>query len=144
MEAKFCTPVAWGDRIYGLSDGVLVCLDVKTGDRLWKGGRYHFGQKSSWPAACFLIQAEDGDVFLVAPEPNSPRELGHFHRLGREDLEPSRPGRRIPFPAERPRSGLLSPADEVGQAFSIAAAIVRHGGPDPPGCRSASSSRRDG
>ena len=44
MRAKFNSPVHRDGFLYGLDDGVLVCLDARTGEQRWKGGRYDHGQ----------------------------------------------------------------------------------------------------
>ena len=36
--------IVLGPYIYGLDLGILVCLDVETGKRQWKSGRYGHGQ----------------------------------------------------------------------------------------------------
>ena len=44
LKAKFTNPVVHDGFVYGLDDGVLVCLDPATGERRWKSGRYGHGQ----------------------------------------------------------------------------------------------------
>src|SRR5262249_12807384 len=44
MKNKFNSSVFYNGYIYGLDEGILTCLDVNTGDRKWKGGRYGYGQ----------------------------------------------------------------------------------------------------
>jgi hypothetical protein len=44
LKSYFANPIVLGPYIYGLDLGILVCLDVETGKRLWKGGRYGHGQ----------------------------------------------------------------------------------------------------
>ena len=57
LKSKFSSAVLHRDHIYGLDQGIMVCLDAKTGRRKWKGGRYAHGQ---------FIQA--GDFFIVQSE----------------------------------------------------------------------------
>jgi outer membrane protein assembly factor BamB len=66
--------------MYGLDDGVLVCLDLTDGERRWKGGRYGHGQ-TLLVGDVLLLQAEDGEVVMVAAEPDAHRELGRFPAL---------------------------------------------------------------
>lgn len=63
-------------RLYGLDDGLLACVDVATGQRVWKDGRYGQGQ-SLMVDDLLIVQAETGPVALVEASP-----LG-FHELGR-------------------------------------------------------------
>ncbi len=60
--------------VYGLDDGVLVCLDPATGERRWKSGRYGHGQVLLVDDL-LLIQAESGEVFIVDADP-----AGFLHR----------------------------------------------------------------
>ncbi|HEY0723562.1 MAG TPA: PQQ-binding-like beta-propeller repeat protein, partial [Pyrinomonadaceae bacterium] len=44
MKNKFNSSVLHNGYIYGLDEGILVCLDVNTGERKWKEGRFGYGQ----------------------------------------------------------------------------------------------------
>ena len=63
--------------VYGLDDGVLVCLNQATGERRWKGGRYGHGQ-TILVGARLIVTTEDGDVVLVEARPDAHRELARF------------------------------------------------------------------
>ena len=65
---------------YGLDDGILVCLDLATGARKWKGGRYGHGQVLRVDDL-LLVQAEAGDVVLVEANPDGHHELTRFPAL---------------------------------------------------------------
>src|SRR5205085_7775584 len=68
--------------IYGNDGGLLVCLELKTGHRKWKGGRYGKGQILMLESAgVLLVAAEDGRVHLVRADPNELVELGSFKAL---------------------------------------------------------------
>ncbi len=77
LKAKFTNVVVHEGFVYGLDDGVMVCLDPATGERCWKRGRYGHGQVIL-AGDLLLIQTEDGDVVLLEPNPDEPRELGRF------------------------------------------------------------------
>ena len=51
MKNKFNSSVLHEGHVYGLDEGILTCLDVKTGEQRWKGGRYGYGQviACKWP-----------------------------------------------------------------------------------------------
>jgi outer membrane protein assembly factor BamB len=66
--------------VYGLDDGVLVALDPETGERLWKRGRYGHGQLIR-VGNVLLVQAENGDVVLVAARPDEHRRLASLSAL---------------------------------------------------------------
>ena len=66
--------------LYGLDDGILACLDARTGERKWKGGRYGHGQLLLRHNT-LVIQAESGDLVLVAAEPHANKELAKLPML---------------------------------------------------------------
>ena len=47
MKNKFNSSVLRNGYIYGLDEQILVCLDVNTGERKWKEGRFGFGKSYS-------------------------------------------------------------------------------------------------
>ena len=66
-------------QIYGLDDGILCCLDLETGKRLWKKGRYGFGQMLLLPDQNeLLILSEKGAVVRVATDPEKHVETARF------------------------------------------------------------------
>lgn len=80
LKSKFAPMVLHEGVVYGLDDGVLVALDPATGERLWKAGRYGHGQLLL-VGDRLLIQAENGDVVLVAADPAGHRELARLEAL---------------------------------------------------------------
>ena len=80
LKAKFTNVVYRDGFIYGLDDGILVCLDAADGSLKWKEGRYGHGQVIlSGPL--LLVTDEGGDMVLVEPVPEEPRELTRFTAL---------------------------------------------------------------
>ncbi len=77
LKAKFSQMVEHEGSVYGLDDGIMVCLDPATGERCWKRGRYGHGQ-ILLVEDLLLVQTEGGDVVLVEPSPEELRELGRF------------------------------------------------------------------
>ncbi|MFM7074509.1 MAG: alcohol dehydrogenase, partial [Planctomycetaceae bacterium] len=55
--------------------GILAAIDLATGKRLWKRGRYGHGQLLL-AGDLLLVQTEGGPVVLVEPGPGGPVELG--------------------------------------------------------------------
>jgi outer membrane protein assembly factor BamB len=80
LKTKFSTAVVTGGCVVGLDDGILACVDLATGKRLWREGRYGHGQLLL-AGGLLLIQAEDGDVILAEPSRSGPRELGRVAAL---------------------------------------------------------------
>lgn len=79
MKTKFTNVVVHGAYVYGLSDGILECIEWSRGVRQWKRGRYGPGQILG-VRDLLLVQAESGDVALVEATPHAFRELGVLRR----------------------------------------------------------------
>ena len=77
LKAKFANMVHRDGFVYGLDDGVLVCLDPQDGKRRWKRGRYGHGQLILI-GDVLLIMSESGDVVLVEARPDRHVELARM------------------------------------------------------------------
>lgn len=80
LKCKFSSPVLHDGSLYGLDEGILVCLDPQTGERRWKKGRYGNGQLLLINDQLLII-SERGAVVLVAADPESFREMTQFPAL---------------------------------------------------------------
>jgi outer membrane protein assembly factor BamB len=79
FQAKFSNPVERGGYVYGVSDGIFACLDLKDGSVKWKDGRYGHGQ-GLLVGEFYLQMTEDpGDIVLLRPTPDGAHELARFH-----------------------------------------------------------------
>ena len=68
--------------LYGLDDGVLVCLDLATGERLWKKGRVGYGQILLLADQhALLIASDKGEIVLVSAGREGHKELGRFQAV---------------------------------------------------------------
>ena len=75
MKTKFTTAVAKDGYVYGLDDGIMQCIDLKTGRQKWKGGRYEHGQ-ILLVGDLIIVQTEPGPVVLIEANPKHLTELG--------------------------------------------------------------------
>ena len=80
MKTKFTNAVLHDGFVYGLDDSILSCVDVETGNRQWKRGRYGHGQTLQ-VGDNLLVQAESGEVALVKLDPDRFTELGRFEPI---------------------------------------------------------------
>lgn len=80
LKSKFNDPVIRDGFVYGLDEGILVCLDAATGKRRWKRGRYGYGQLLL-VEDLLLVLAENGSVAMVEATPEKFRELGRFEAI---------------------------------------------------------------
>lgn len=81
LKTKFSSAVVKDGFAYGLSEGRLACINLANGDRVWKGGKYGYGQNLLVGDGYILIQAENGDVALVKADPEEFVELGKISAL---------------------------------------------------------------
>jgi outer membrane protein assembly factor BamB len=66
-------------HVYGFDGRILACLDLETGEREWKGGRYGNGQLLLLPELDLLLVLSDrGDVALVEATPEGFSELARM------------------------------------------------------------------
>lgn len=77
LKAKFANPVLRAGFVYGLDDGILVCVDAADGSLRWKEGRYGHGQ-GLLVGEHYLLMAESGKLVLLRPTPDAPNELARF------------------------------------------------------------------
>ena len=69
MKNKFNSSVLHNGYVYGLDEGILVCLDVNTGERKWKDGRYGYGQVIL-AGDHLIVTSDQGEVALVKASPD--------------------------------------------------------------------------
>ena len=64
---------------FGFDGSILSCIDLKDGQRKWKGGRYGNGQMVLLADQdVLLVLAESGEVALVSATPDQFKEVGRF------------------------------------------------------------------
>ncbi|MCA9039616.1 MAG: PQQ-like beta-propeller repeat protein [Planctomycetaceae bacterium] len=74
FRLKFQDAVLIGDYAYGADDSVLACLDLSNGKRLWKKGRYGYGQIIRVDDY-IVVLSEQGELALVKATPEGMTEL---------------------------------------------------------------------
>jgi len=80
MKNKFNSSVLHNGYVYGLDEGILVCLDVNTGERKWKEGRYGYGQ-ILLTGGHLIVTSDQGDIALVKASPDKYTEMARFSAL---------------------------------------------------------------
>jgi outer membrane protein assembly factor BamB len=63
-----------------LDEDILVCINAQTGERMWKDGRYGYGQLLL-ASGHIIILCANGDLALVKATPESHQELARFPAL---------------------------------------------------------------
>lgn len=80
LRAKFSSAILYEGYIYGLDEGIMVCIDPATGARKWKKGRYNHGQLML-TNGIIVVLTENGRCVFVKPSPDGLQELGEFQAL---------------------------------------------------------------
>jgi len=80
MKNKFNSSVLHDGHVYGLDEGILTCLDVNTGTRKWKGGRYGYGQVLV-ASGHLIVISDTGELALVKASPDAYTEVAKFAAL---------------------------------------------------------------
>ena len=79
-RTKFSSAAVIGGHAYALDEGTLACVDLASGERGWRAGRYGYGQHLVTDGH-LLIQAEPGFVVLVRPDPAGLAEVARLAAL---------------------------------------------------------------
>lgn len=80
MKNKFNSSVFHEGHVYGLDEGILSCVDVSTGERKWRGGRYGYGQVVL-VGGMLVVTTEEGEIVFVKPTPAQHSEVARFPAL---------------------------------------------------------------
>lgn len=80
LKTKFTNVVVHNGFAYGLSDGILECVDLNNGERKWKSKRYRHGQ-IMLVGSDLLIVAEDGSVAIGEANPDKFEEAFRFQAI---------------------------------------------------------------
>ena len=80
MKNKFNSSILYEGHIYGLDEAIMACVDPRTGELKWKGGRYGFGQVLL-AGGHLIVLTEKGDLVLVKATPESHQEVARFSAL---------------------------------------------------------------
>ena len=88
LKAKFNNTVLKDGHVYGLDDGIMVCVDLENGKRVWKEGRYGHGQQLLINNHLMILQAESGKVVFLKPTPEGPNVLSEISALEGKSWNP--------------------------------------------------------
>jgi outer membrane protein assembly factor BamB len=82
LKPSFSDVVIHEGHAYGIDGRIFAAIDLKTGERAWKGGRYGEGQVLLLPDQdLLLVLTEEGELALVEAKPESFEELARMPLL---------------------------------------------------------------
>lgn len=82
IKPDFSDYLVYDGHIYGFDADIFCCIELATGKRKWKGGRYGAGQALLFAdQGAILVLTEKGELIVVACDPNKQRELAHFKAI---------------------------------------------------------------
>ncbi len=82
MKPDFSDFVVFEGHAYGFDGGIFASINLETGNRNWKGGRYGKGQVVLLESSgLLLVAAESGDVVLLKADPSEDVELASFKAI---------------------------------------------------------------
>jgi outer membrane protein assembly factor BamB len=80
LKTKFTTVICRDGFGYGLDEGVLECVDLESGSKVWKQGKYGHGQVLM-VGDLLLVQGEEGEVALVQATPGAFQEVARLQAI---------------------------------------------------------------
>jgi len=82
LQPSFNDLVIHSGFAYGFDEAIFGCLDLASGKRRWKKGRYGYGQVLLLEEqGLLLVAAESGEVVLLSANPDKLDELGRFQAV---------------------------------------------------------------
>lgn len=80
MKNQFSSSLLHEGYIYGLDEAILTCMNAETGERMWKNGRYGYGQVML-AGGHLIVLTEDGHLALVRATPEAFDEVVRFRAI---------------------------------------------------------------
>jgi outer membrane protein assembly factor BamB len=82
LKPYFSDFVVHKGHAYGFDGTILSAINLETGERVWKGGRYGAGQMILLPEQdLLLVVSEEGDLVLVKASPDQHAEIAKFKAI---------------------------------------------------------------
>lgn len=101
LKTKMTNAVIRDGYAYGLDEGMLACIEIDTGRRTWKRGRFGHGQVLLVDDL-LLVQSEDGQMALVEATPDGYREISRTTLVNGQSWNcPALSGRKLLVRTER-------------------------------------------
>ena len=117
LNPDFTDFVSHRGYAFGVVGGVFTCVDLKTGERKWRDGRYGKGQVLLLEnSGLLLVAAEQAEVVLLRADPDKHTEVGSFKALeGKTWNHPVVVGDRLYLRNSQDAAGYQLPLSEVNR-----------------------------
>jgi outer membrane protein assembly factor BamB len=80
FKNRFNSSVLHDGHIYGFDESIFACIDAATGEQMWKGGRYGYGQVLL-ASGHLIVLTEEGDLVLLRATPARHEEVARFSAI---------------------------------------------------------------
>lgn len=74
MKNRFNSSVLHQGHLYGFDEAIFACIDARTGERKWKGGRYGYGQ-AILAGDHIIVLTDAGELALLKASPDAHQEI---------------------------------------------------------------------
>ena len=84
LKPDFNDFVIFEGHAYGFDDKIFTCIDLKTGERTWKRGRYQYGKGQVIllrDSKLLVVASERGEAVMLKADPVGHQVLGRFQAL---------------------------------------------------------------
>jgi outer membrane protein assembly factor BamB len=83
LKSSFNDFVVHEGHVYGFDGAIFTCVDLQTGKRRWRDGRYGHGQVLllADQSLLLIVSETTGEVILVAADPQGHKELGQLQAI---------------------------------------------------------------
>ena len=82
LKPDFNDLVIFEGHAYGFDAAIFSCINLETGQRTWKGGRYGKGQVLlQSESGLLIVMGEQGELVLLKADPKSLTELSRFQAI---------------------------------------------------------------
>ena len=80
MRPKFNDFLVKDGFVFGLDEGIMACIDLETGKRQWKRGRYGYGQLLL-SNDLIIVLSDKGELVLLETNSKQHKELGQIEAV---------------------------------------------------------------
>ena len=121
LKSDFNDLLVYKGHLYGFDDSIFTCIDLATGERKWKRGRYGKGQSLLLPEEnLIMVLSEQGKMVVLETDPTAHQELASFQMLnGKTWNHPVLVGNKLYIRNSEEAACYLLPVKESARKVSL-------------------------